>query len=606
MKTSLKISVSIFLLILTTACTSKNENKKGLHITAEEILGNPDYMAMSYGGYKHKTRDSVPTVNEIKDDLRISAALGIKLIRTYNTQHYAQASNLLKAIKQLKEEDPDFEMYVMLGTWIECKGAWTASKDHTLGNIENNTAEIEMAIAMANEYPDIVKMIAVGNESMIQWATGYFVYPEVILKWVQHLQGLKKSGGLSKDVWITSSDNYEAWGGDAQVYQTKGLTALLKAVDFVSLHTYPFHSSYYDATYWGTPTEEENLSDKEKIDAAMKRAKNYAIAQYESTATYISSLGIQKPIHIGETGWATIASRIYGATGSHAADEYKEKVFYQDMREWTDKAGISCFYFKLFDENWKDRRDELGSENHFGFIKLNGQAKYALWDLVDIGIFDGLTRGGIKITKTYNGDKDLLMKDVLTPPTLKEIGILETTTVNTKRKAGTIVTENIYVVVNPSFVPSATNNITYPSDKLKLNALDGTCSMKLSENGIIQIQTGTGNWWGCNLQIETSEDLSQFATGHLNFEIKGSTTSSFELGFQTGFYTKGTQIDNSVTFGPKEGYKLTENWVKYSIPIATLNMDANLSTVTGILYIKGKNDFDGKRIRIKNVYYSQD
>ena len=600
MKTSLKIFVSVVLLIFMIGCTPKKD------ITAKDILGNPDYQAMSFGGYKHKTRDSVPTVDEIKDDLKISAALGIKLVRTYNTQHYDQAANLLKAIRQLKEEDSNFEMYVMLGAWIQCKDAWKASKDHTSGNIENNTAEIETAVAMANEYPDIVKMIAVGNESMIQWATGYFVYPKTILKWVNHLQDLKKSGGLPKDVWITSSDNYEAWGGGAKIYQTEGLTALLKAVDFVSLHTYPFHSTFYDITFWGTPANEEDLSDKAKIDAAMARAKNYAIAQYQSTADYIASLGIDKPIHIGETGWATNASRLYGATGSHAADEYKEKIFYQDMREWTNKAGISCFYFKVFDENWKDDRDELGSENHFGFIKLNGQAKYVLWDLVDNGIFDGLTRDGIKITKTYDGDEALLMKDVLTPPTLKEIGILETSTVNNTRKAGETVTEGMYVIINESLVPNATNNMTYPSAKLKLNAVDGTCSMKMTENSIIEIQTGTGNWWVCNLQLETGEDLSKFEKGQLQFEIKGNTSSSFNIGFQTGYYTKGTQVDNYVTFGPEETYSVTEKWTKHTISIAELNKGADLTAVTGIIYFKGVDNFDGKDLKIKNIYYSQE
>ena len=56
------------------------------------------------------------------------------------------------------------------------------------------------------------------------------------------------------------------------------------------------------------------------------------------------------------------------------------------MREWTDAKGISCFYFEAFDEQWKDANHPEGSENHFGLITLDGQAKYALWDLVDSGI----------------------------------------------------------------------------------------------------------------------------------------------------------------------------------------------------------------------------
>ena len=102
------------------------------------------------------------------------------------------------------------------------------------------------------------------------------------------------------------------------------------------------------------------MSDMEKIDAAMLRAKDYAISQYQGAADYIKSLGIDKPIHIGETGWATIAGSSYGATGSQAADEYKEKLYYKHMRDWTNEAGMSCFYFEAFDEKWKDSGSPIG------------------------------------------------------------------------------------------------------------------------------------------------------------------------------------------------------------------------------------------------------
>ena len=52
---------------------------------------------------------------------------------------------------------------------------------------------------------------------------------------------------------------------------------------------------------------------------------------------------------------------------------------------------------------------------------LDGKAKYALWDLVDQGVFNGLTRNGNPITKTYNGDIEKLMKDVLVPNTRAEV-----------------------------------------------------------------------------------------------------------------------------------------------------------------------------------------
>jgi hypothetical protein len=54
-------------------------------------------------------------------------------------------------------------------------------------------------------------------------------------------------------------------------------------------------------------------------------------------------------------------------------------------------------------------------------MTVDGKAKYALWAEVDKGVFKGLSRNGNPITKTYNGDKEALMKDVLVPPTRAEI-----------------------------------------------------------------------------------------------------------------------------------------------------------------------------------------
>ena len=128
-------------------------------------------------------------------------------------------------------------------------------------------------------------------------------------------------------------------------------------------------------------------------------------------------------IHIGETGWATVSDGYYGQEGSKATDEYKQGLYYRHMREWSKSQRISCFYFEAFDEPWKDAENPLGSENHFGLFTVEGKAKYPLWDLVDEGIFEGLTRGGNNIDKTYHGDLRRLLQDVLPPPAQPVHGI---------------------------------------------------------------------------------------------------------------------------------------------------------------------------------------
>ncbi|WP_452603184.1 glycosyl hydrolase family 17 protein [Pontimicrobium sp. MEBiC06410] len=419
-RTTYFMSICIGIIMFSCNNSEKKESKvqpvmEQEMLSAEEILGNPNYLAISYGGYRGKTREAQPTINELKDDMKLLSAMGIKIVRTYNVQ-LQQAPNLLKAIQELKEEDPDFEMYVMLGAWIDCLNAWTdKAPDH---NIEspNNAAEIERAVALANKYPDIVKIIAVGNEAMVKWATSYYVLPDVILKWVNHLQNLKREGELPKSLWITSSDDFASWGGGEENYHTEALKKLAKAVDYISMHTYPYHNTHYNPAFWGVREKEAQLPETKKIDLAVERAVAFSKSQYDSVKNYMKSIGVNKPIHIGETGWATVSNGFYGPKGSKATDEYKQGVYYKLMRDWTNQNGMSCFYFEAFNEQWKDAHNPEGSENHFGLFTIDGKAKYPIWNLVDKGIFNGLTRNGNTIVKTYNGNKQELMKTVLVPP----------------------------------------------------------------------------------------------------------------------------------------------------------------------------------------------
>lgn len=425
MKSVLKITIITMVLILNNSCKDNNNGKKQKsqiqkEVTAKDILGNPDYMAISYGGYREKTREIQPTMEELKEDMKILSVMGVKILRTYNVQ-LPHASNVLKAIRELKKEDASFQMYVMLGAWIDCKNAWTGIEPDHNEESEHNAAEIDRAVALANQYPDIVKVLAVGNEAMVKWATSYYVQPGVILKWVNHLQSLKTDGKLPKDLWITSSDDFASWGGGSPEYHTPELEALFKAVDFVSMHTYPYHNTHYNPEFWLHQQEETHLPEIQQINEAMERALKFAQKQYDSVSNYMKSIGVDKPIHIGETGWASVSDGFYGPKGSRATDEYKQGLYHKLMRNWTRKAGISCFYFEAFNEPWKDAHNQKGSENHFGLFTVEGKAKYAIWELVDQGIFDGLKRNGNTIVKTYKGNVDSLMTTVMTPPSVEKM-----------------------------------------------------------------------------------------------------------------------------------------------------------------------------------------
>jgi len=382
---------------------------------AKDIIGNNNYPAISYGGYRGKSREVQPSIEDIKEDLQIMFAQGFRVIRTYDL-HHPFAENTLKAISELKNSDSDFEMYVMLGAWVQCKDAFTDLPIHNEEDLEGNKVEIAEAVRLAQDYQDIVKVIAVGNEAMVHWATSYHLEPKYILKWVKYLQDLKINGTINNNIWITSSDNFASWGGGSEEYHNDDLDELIRSVDYVSMHTYAFHDTYYNPVFWNLSSGSEDLSKKDIIKKAIQKSVEYELSQFNSVQEYIHGIDSSKQVHIGETGWSSVASDLYGYGGTEAADEYKLGLYYKMITDVCLAKSISCFYFSAFDEPWKDSQNENGSENHFGLFTVHGEAKYPLWEKVDQNVFDGLSRGGNPIKKTFNGDFDALLETSNLPP----------------------------------------------------------------------------------------------------------------------------------------------------------------------------------------------
>tara|TARA_A200000113_G_scaffold198887_1_gene191246 strand:+ start:1042 stop:2310 length:1269 start_codon:yes stop_codon:yes gene_type:complete len=389
-----------------------------VEIVTWDLLGRSDMRAIAYSGHRgvERTVADTPSFEQTKEDLRILSRMGIKWVRTYNTTLFPHTERILQAIDELKQES-DFEMYVMMGAWIGCAGAHTDRVDHSVEDEEQNQAEILRAIELAKAYPDIVKIIAVGNEAMVKWQAHY-VSPAVILRWVTVLKEARLKGEIPKQTLITCSDNWAALGGE-KPYRNQVLEKLLGELDYLSLHTYAFHDSYYyPALRWGSDLEEQKLPLEMQVDRAVDRAIQEQANQYQAVADYIDSLGLERPIHIGETGWASLDNSFYGDEGTCVASEYIASVFYENVHQWIDEEEISCFYFEAFDEPWKSK-GTAGSESHFGLFTVDGRAKYMLWDMVDEDLFNGLMRDGNPIRKTYDGDFDEIWSRLNAPRNFK-------------------------------------------------------------------------------------------------------------------------------------------------------------------------------------------
>ena len=411
MKKVRTIVIIYFLLLATFGSDAKNyEVEEGQY-----LLGNPAYPAICYSGHRLVPRsvENSPSIEETKEDLRILHAMGIKLIRTYNTSIYPHSERILQSIRELKAEDDAFEMYVMMGVWIQCKNAYEDGTDHNLEDRILNRREIETAIRLADEYADIVKIVAVGNEAMVTWQA-HFVPAYTILKYVRELRVAQANEEFPADTLITTSDNWAALGGEEQ-YRSDDLKALMQEIDYLSLHTYAFHDTYWNLDLiWGPLPEEMKESPEVRIAKAVERSIAEQRKQVTAVEDYLRSIGVEKEIHIGETGWASLDNEKFSAEGTAAAYEYTSKVFYDAVMKWVAEEKMTCCYFEAFDEPWKSE-GTAGSEGHFGLITVDGQAKYMLWNQVDQGVFNGLTRGGNRIKKTYAGDLAELMKNLKAP-----------------------------------------------------------------------------------------------------------------------------------------------------------------------------------------------
>ena len=324
-------------------------------MTANQILGNSDYPMIAYSGFRGKSRDVEPTMEQIKEDLQLLAWSGYKVVKTYDLQHEF-ASNVLKAIKELKAENENFEMYVMIGTWIECHNAWTPEKDHSKGNTQKNSDEINKAIELAHEYSDIVKIISIGNEARVHWSHWDFVQPKEILNWIKVFRVYIDSGYLDSDLWITSSDNYAAWGGEEQ-YQSDDLIELINAVDYISVHVYPY------ITIGDLP---------EGIDL-IENTFNTAINHFMKVKEYLNEIGVDKAVHIGETGWATKASNFL----SDISNEENQAAYHDVLKNFAKHSRTSICLFSAFDEQWKCEWDADDHENNFGIFNLDRTLKGA-------------------------------------------------------------------------------------------------------------------------------------------------------------------------------------------------------------------------------------
>ncbi|PFG58600.1 exo-beta-1,3-glucanase (GH17 family) [Vibrio sp. ES.051] len=571
--------------------------------SGKPLLGNPEYQAISYGAWRERARtdgDTVPSVAQHLEDMKILSAMGIKMVRTYNTQGFkgtdgqSNTENLLAAIRLLKDQaeadGKSFEMYVMLGVWIDALNSWTGNPIDSSVDSPNNALEIAKAKELALKYPDIVKVVAVGNEAMVDWASSYKVHPSIILDHVNDLQSWKQAHESIQNLWITTSDNWAVWAGiDANGNQNEqsDLKALIQAVDYVSLHTYAFHDTKWHpelSEEWKVSEQDQGLTKEEQIATAMDKAYVHSLEQYAAAQQFIHDVDPSKPIHIGETGWSTFSNEAYGDDGTQAADEYKQKLFYDDMRDFSNNSGVSLFFFQAFDEPWKgDAANNGHSEQHFGLIDIDCHVKYTAWDKVKTLNELGLTRD-CAFSASYGGVLETLLADVQPPP----FAPVEQPPL-----------EGEFKVLGASLFSGAS-----------AIAWEGTSWAGIDDDGVLTVATlpdSAKDWgWGAHIGDDTVRDFSNIKT--LKFDIRSYTEGGkplAEFGFGIGFQsdTGGEWASNHTIRFNEGGRQLTTEWQTVDVDISEFSGAPDLTKIAQpfVVHNTTNSGLTESEIQIRNI-----
>jgi exo-beta-1,3-glucanase (GH17 family) len=274
-----------------------------------------------------------PTRGQLRADLGIMMRHW-RLLRTYGA--IGSTETMLEIIRE-----DGLDMKVMLGVWIGVE-----ERRDERGNViesypearDANRRQVDAAIRLANEYPDIVVAVCVGNETQVEWSAHRS--PLDIL--IEHLRRVRTATTLP----VTVADDYNFWNKPAS-------HTLAPELDFIVMHAHPM---------WNGILE---------VDALDWTRDTYRAIEAEHP---------NRPVVYGETGWATMkhtegeqARLIKGTAG-----EAQQASFYNAVTSWAERERVPVFFFEVFDENWKGGTHPDEVEKHWGLYRADRTPKSAV------------------------------------------------------------------------------------------------------------------------------------------------------------------------------------------------------------------------------------
>lgn len=299
----------------------------------------PPGKAICYSGFRNGQQPGgkYPSYAEVKEDLLLLQPHW-RYLRLYDCDEHAETT-----LRVIRQEQLDFK--IMLGAFIEAEmnnfgcpwGGGVYDEEQLEHNRKRNEEKIERLISLANRFPSIVFATSVGNEACVDWTDHYVPVDRVIA----FARNVKEHTSQP----VTFCENYVPW--------LNTLKPLAAVIDFISIHTYPV---------W----------EYKHIHEAM----DYTQANHDMVA----GLYPDKPVIITEAGWAT-NSNGRGIHPEHV-NELNQKIYYEDLMNWSEEKKILTFFFEAFDEEWKGSHDPFEPEKHWGLFRIDRSPKLAMENLV--------------------------------------------------------------------------------------------------------------------------------------------------------------------------------------------------------------------------------
>jgi exo-beta-1,3-glucanase (GH17 family) len=294
--------------------------------------------AICYSGFREGQQPGFlsPTYEQIKEDLYILKDHW-QYLRLYDCDPHSET-----VLEVIQKENLDFK--VMLGAYIVAErnnaGCPWGGNAYTEIQLEKNATvnrnQIEKLIRLANKYPDIINVLSAGNEACVDW-TDHYVPVDIVVEYVKLIkQGAKQP--------VTFCENYLPWIGH--------MRPLAEVVDFISIHTYPV---------W----EYKNIHE--------------AIEYTKENYNLVANAYPDTPVIITEAGWATNSNG--RGIEKHNVSQRLQRIYYNDLMEWTDREKIITYVFEAFDETWKGSAHPLEPEKHWGLFNMDRTPKQVVRNL---------------------------------------------------------------------------------------------------------------------------------------------------------------------------------------------------------------------------------